>query len=152
MIRLATEADLTRLALLEAELFGPDAWDTSALRAELDGPGRRFVVAGTNEVIGYAVSRSVGDVVDLQRIGVARPSQRNGIAAVLLADLLEHTGDADRMMLEVSAANTAAIAFYREHGFVEIARRPAYYRDRTDALVLTRPLVVANPASERMGS
>lgn len=152
MIRLATEADLTQVVVLEADLFGSDAWDTSALRAELAGPGRRFVVAGTDEVVGYAVSRSVGDVVDLQRIGVARPGQRSGIAAALLGDLLDHPGDADRMMLEVSAANAVAIAFYRERGFVEIARRPAYYRDRTDALVMTRPLVVHHPASERMGS
>lgn len=152
MTRLATTGDLAQVALLEADLFGTEAWDLGALRAELDGPGRRFVVAGSGDVLGYAVSRSIGDVVDLLRIGVARASQRSGIANHLLDDLLDHPGDADRMMLEVSAANAAAIAFYRGRGFVEIDRRPAYYRDRTDALVLTRPLVTPNPASERMGS
>ncbi len=150
MIRLATEADLDSVAVLEAELFGPDAWDDAALRAELDGPGRRFVVAAEEKVAGYAVSRSIGDVVDLQRIGVSTHRRRSGLASALLDDLLEHPGDADRMMLEVSAGNEAAIAFYVRHGFAELARRPRYYRDGADALVLSRALINVNPESGRM--
>jgi [ribosomal protein S18]-alanine N-acetyltransferase len=150
MIRLATEADLARVAALESELFGPDAWDDVALRGELDGPGRRFVVAVADEVIGYAVSRSIGDVVDLQRIGVSREQQRAGTATALLHDLLAHPGDADRMMLEVSAANEAAIAFYLRAGFTPIAERPRYYRDGSDALVMNLPLDAALRASGRM--
>jgi len=150
MIRQATEADLAAVAALEAELFGPDAWDEVALRAELDGPGRRFVVAERDQVIGYAVSRSIGDVVDLQRIGVSARQQRAGIATALLDDLLAHPGDADRMMLEVSAANSAAIAFYLRRGFAQIDVRPRYYRDGSDAKVLSRALVTPNRGSGRM--
>ena len=150
MIRLAAEADLARVALLEVDLFGPDAWDETALRAELDGPGRRFVVTGADDIAGYAISRSIGEVVDLQRIGVAPSGRRRGTATELLEDLLRHPGDADRMMLEVSAANPAAIGFYRDRGFAEIARRPGYYRDGTDALVLGRPLVTTGTTSGRM--
>lgn len=151
MIRLATEADLAAVAALEAELFGPDAWDEAALRAELDGPGRRFVVAAGDRVIGYAVSRSIGDVVDLQRIGVSPDQQRAGVATVLLEDLLAHPGDADRMMLEVSAANRAALAFYLRRGFAQLALRPRYYRDGSDAMVLSRALAAPPGASGRMG-
>lgn len=151
MIRLATEADLAAVAALEAELFGPDAWDEVALRAELDGPGRRFVVAAGDRVIGYAVSRSIGDVVDLQRIGVSPDQQRAGVATVLLEDLLAHPGDADRMMLEVSAANRAALAFYLRRGFAQLALRPRYYRDGSDAMVLSRALAAPPGASGRMG-
>lgn len=150
MIRLASEADLARVLELEAELFGSDAWDDVALRAELDGRGRRFVVADGDAVTGYAVSRSVGDVVDLQRIGVAPLHQRGGVATGLLDDLLGHPGDADRMMLEVSAANDAAIAFYLRRGFTRIDVRPRYYRDGSDALVLSRALVPADRGSGRM--
>jgi ribosomal-protein-alanine N-acetyltransferase len=137
MIRLATEGDLADVAVLETELFGPDAWDDVALRAELDGPGRRFVVAVDEVLSGYAVSRSIGDVIDLQRIGVSPSHQRSGVATDLLDDLLAHPGEADRMMLEVSAANMAAIAFYRRNGFTELATRPRYYRDGSDALVMS---------------
>ena len=44
------------------------------------------------------------------------------------------------MLLEVSAANGSAIAFYTAEGFAEIDRRRRYYRDGSDALVLRRQL------------
>ncbi|HXH76964.1 GNAT family N-acetyltransferase [Nocardioides sp.] len=144
MIRLATAADLPDLAVLERELFGADAWDEAALRAELDGPGRRFVVTdpdGTDGLVGYAVSMSLGDVVDLQRIAVRADAQRSGVATALLDDLLEHPREADRMLLEVSAANGAAIAFYARAGFARIDVRARYYRDGSDAIVMRRALV-----------
>lgn len=150
MIRRANEADLEVVAVLETELFGADSWDEVALRAELDGPGRRFVVAEGDRVIGYAVSRSIGDVVDLHRIGVSPSQQRAGIATALLEDLLAHPGDADRMMLEVGAANAAAIAFYLRRGFAQIDVRPRYYRDGSDALVLSRAVAAPNRGSGRM--
>lgn len=140
MIRLATEGDLADVEVLETELFGPDAWGDLALRAELDGPGRRFVVAVDEVLSGYAVSRSIGDVIDLQRIGVSPAHQRSGVATALLDDLLAHPGEADRMMLEVSAANVAAIAFYLRNGFAELATRSRYYRDGSDALVMSLDL------------
>lgn len=150
MIRLASTADLAALAGLERDLFGADAWDEAALRAELEGPGRRFVV--TRDVTGYAVSRVAGDFVDLQRIGVAPHARRRGIASALLDDLLRHAGDADRVLLEVSAANPEALAFYLSRGFARIDLRRRYYRDGSDALVLRRSLTAQPEGSERMGS
>lgn len=153
MIRLATIADLATLAAVERELFGVDAWDEAALRAELEGPGRRFVVA--DDLSGYAVSRAAGDLVDLQRIGVAGPARRRGIASALLDDLLRHaveTGEADRVLLEVSAGNSGALAFYLSLGFARIDLRRRYYRDGSDALVLCRSLTRGRDASARMGS
>ena len=150
MIRLATEADLADVVVLESDLFGPDAWDEAALRAELIGPGRRFVVVAREHVSGYAVSRSIGDVVDLQRIGVSPHRRRAGLATALLEDLLTHPGDADRMMLEVSAANGAAVAFYERRDFTRIGVRPRYYRDGSDALVMSRAIVTADRGSGRM--
>ena len=42
------------------------------------------------------------------------------------------------MLLEVAESNAAARAFYAKAGFVEIHRRPNYYRDGSAALVLER--------------
>jgi ribosomal-protein-alanine N-acetyltransferase len=41
------------------------------------------------------------------------------------------------MLLEVSEHNEAALAFYRQRGFVEIDRRPRYYRDGAAAIVMS---------------
>ena len=42
------------------------------------------------------------------------------------------------MLLEVSAGNAGARAFYAAEGFVEIDRRRRYYRDGSDAVVMAR--------------
>ena len=49
-------------------------------------------------------------------------------------------GGADRMLLEVSAANSNALGFYAAAGFTEIDRRPRYYKDGSDAIVMRRSL------------
>ena len=148
MIRLATRADVPAVVDLEREVFGADAWDERAVLAELDGPGRRVVVA--EDLSGYAVSMTLGDIVDLQRIAVHPGRRRTGLASALLGDLLAHTGAADRMLLEVSERNESALAFYAAHGFARIDVRPRYYRDGSDALVLHRTLDPAEGASGRM--
>ena len=144
MIRRAAATDVPSLLALENELFGPDAWSEASLRDELDGPGRRAVVLVSGaEVLGYAVTMRAGDVVDLQRIAVRPDRQRQGLAALLLADVLAaaRSSGAERMLLEVSAANAAAVAFYDAQGFTRIDVRRRYYRDGSDALVLARPLL-----------
>lgn len=146
-LRPATSADVDAVSALEVLLFGVDAWSPTAVREELTGPRRFAVVACAPDVVGYAVTMTAGDVVDLQRIAVHPDHRRNGVARVLLARVVEEA-DVDRMLLEVSAANDAALAFYAAEGFTAIDRRRRYYRDGTDALVLQRLLGPA--AQERM--
>jgi ribosomal-protein-alanine N-acetyltransferase len=144
VIRPAVATDVPALLALETDLFGPDAWSGASLHDELDGPGRRAVVlVSGQEVLGYAVTMLAGDVVDLQRIAVRRDRQRRGLAGLLLADTLAaaRADGAERMLLEVSAANGAAVAFYEARGFTRIDVRRRYYRDDSDALVLARPLL-----------
>lgn len=148
LIRSCLAADVPDLALLEQQLFGVDAWTEAQLQEELSGPGRRaWVVSGQlNErlvsSVGYAITRTVGDIADLQRIGVHSEQQRNGVARALLETALSQAKDdgADRMLLEVSATNAAALGFYAAAGFVEIDRRPRYYKDGSDAIVLRKSL------------
>ena len=149
MIRPAAATDVPSLLALETELFGPDAWSETSLRDELEGPGRRTAVLVSGaEVLGYAITMRAGDVVDLQRIAVRPDRQRRGLAALLLADVLAaaRSDGAERMLLEVSAANAAAVAFYDAQGFARIDVRRRYYRDGSDALVLARPLLEVAPS------
>ena len=135
--------DTAAVTALEQGLFGADAWSEAAVAAELTGPDRQAVVAvedGT--LVGYVVTLQGPDVVDLQRIGVDPRRRRRGTATALLDAVLSRAGDtgADRMLLEVSAGNAAALAFYAAAGFVEIDRRRRYYRDGSDAVVMRRSL------------
>jgi ribosomal-protein-alanine N-acetyltransferase len=136
VIRPATPADIPALAALEQELFGADAWSEELIRQEIEGPGRTFVV--TDDLSGYGVTMSAGDIVDLLRIGVRPDARRSGVASALLDELLVGTDDASRMLLEVSVTNAAALGFYVARQFSVIDVRPHYYRDGSEALVMCR--------------
>lgn len=145
-IRDATAADLSALVALEAALFGPAAWEEAALRAELDGPGRRLLVleepaappVDGPRLAAYAATMVLGDVADLLRIGVDPLLRRRGHARRLLDAVCRHAraAGAERLMLEVSSANAGALALYRGAGMVVVDTRSRYYRDGSDALVL----------------
>ena len=140
MIRPAVLADLPVLTALERDLFGVDAWNEALVRQEIEGPGRRFVVAEdpSGEITGYAVTMSAGDIVDLLRIAVRPEARRGGLASELLSELLAGTDDASRMLLEVSVTNAEALGFYVARQFSVIDVRPHYYRDGSEALVMCR--------------
>jgi len=149
-LRAATADDVAAVVALESMLFGPDAWSEAQVREELTGERRSaWVVSGAGAdatVFGYAVTLAAGDVVDLQRVAVHPEHQRRGLARLLLdaAVASARADGADRMLLEVSAANTAALALYETAGFEEIDRRRRYYRDETDAVVMRLPLAGAD--------
>lgn len=153
-LRPATAADAAGVAALEVALFEGDAWPLCSVHAELSGADRYAVLAvDGDELLGYAITMRAGDVVDLQRIGVDPSRRRQGFAHALLEAALERAGadGAHRMLLEVSASNRSAVAFYAAEGFEEIDRRRRYYGDGTDALVLSRPLAAPGARRERMG-
>jgi ribosomal-protein-alanine N-acetyltransferase len=146
VIRRAAPVDAAAIAELEAVCQGADAWSANLIRLGVDGdvPTVRYLVADLDgPVVGYAVASYAGDIAELQRIGVSPALRRTGVASALLAEVVAEapgTG-ADRLILEVREDNAGALAFYASRGFLEIDRRPRYYRDGTTAIVLRLPLV-----------
>jgi ribosomal-protein-alanine acetyltransferase len=137
--------DLDEVMALDADLFGADGWSPAVMSAEFAAGGetRQLVVAVCGpRLVGYAILLTVADVADLQRIGVAREAQRQGLGSRLMDAVTARAlgSGCERMLLEVDAHNESALAFYRNHGFLEISRRPGYYRAGTDAVVLARDL------------
>ncbi|MFT4008926.1 MAG: ribosomal protein S18-alanine N-acetyltransferase [Nocardioidaceae bacterium] len=139
-VRTAVRDDVGWVAELETEVFGADAWTAEQVSEELLGERRRGFVAEDRS--GYAVTLRVDDVADLQRIAVRPAVRRAGIGRALLGEVWEQAraDGANRMLLEVAAANEAALRFYAWAGFVEIDRRPRYYKDGSDAVVMRAAL------------
>lgn len=137
--------------------YGRRAWVVASTRSGLSpdpasiqieagreafGDHRGVALPHEGSLSGYVIMRTVGEVSDLQRIAVAPDHQRAGLAARLLAAAgagVREEG-AERILLEVAEDNAAARAFYARAGFVEIDRRPRYYRHEVDALVLEKML------------
>jgi ribosomal-protein-alanine N-acetyltransferase len=147
-LRPATLGDVAALAALETAVLGGEAWSEATVRDEVQGPGRRVLLAvaedmtGTEVLVGYAATMTVGDVVDLQRIAVRPSYRRRGVARALLREAMAEaaTRGAARMLLEVSVGNASAAGLYAAAGFEEIRRRSRYYRDGSDAVVMSRTL------------
>ena len=107
-LRVAEATDVDAVADLEATTFGADAWSPAAVAEELAAPGRHWLVATDGEeLVGYAVTWTVDEVADLQRVVVAPAARRRGLATRLLRGLAQDAAErgARRMLLEVSAAN-----------------------------------------------
>jgi len=145
-VRRATLADIEDIAALEQENLGVDAWSPELVAQGIAGdlPTVFYLVAETGEaVVGYAVVSAVADIAELQRIAVTPAHRRGGLASALLDEgcRLARESGADRLLLEVRDNNAGALRFYAARDFVEIDRRPRYYRDGTTAIVLRRALV-----------
>lgn len=133
MIRAASPADAALLAHIDAH--EADGWDAAALADTLRQPTSRGLLA---DDAGFALVSVVVDEGELLRI-VVRPELRGaGIGRRLLVachDLYRRSGVV-QAFLEVRVDNLPARRLYEHAGWREVGRRPAYYADGTDALVL----------------
>lgn len=127
---------------IEQRLFPRDAWSAEQFWSELAQPSRTYLAAVDGDrLVGYAGLSRVGSDADIQTVAVAADHQGRGLARTMLRDLL---GGADatgvtHTFLEVRADNVSALGLYATLGFEEISRRPRYYADGSDAVIMRRP-------------
>jgi [ribosomal protein S18]-alanine N-acetyltransferase len=147
VVRLAGPDDAEAVAALERDALGSDAWSPGLVTEGVSGrvPTTLYLVVdheADDPVAGYAAVSIVADVAELQRIAVAAPQRRTGLASGLLERVQQEalSRHADRLLLEVREDNQVACAFYAARGFIEIDRRPRYYADGTTAVVLLKEL------------
>jgi len=144
-VRPATEADTDAIAASEADNLGADAWSPGLVAEGVAGrlPTVHYLVAESDgSLVGHAVASLVAEIAELQRIAVAAPWRRRGVAVALLDEVIDLAAGAgaERVLLEVREDNAAALGFYAARGFLELDRRPRYYRDGATAVVLERPV------------
>ncbi|MGO1315857.1 MAG: ribosomal protein S18-alanine N-acetyltransferase [Cellulomonadaceae bacterium] len=145
LLRPLAWADVTRVAALEAAIFGPSAWTMGMLTEELRGAGRWYVAAQPEgqgapaPVIGYAGIWFDGEHAHVMTLGVEAEHRRRGLGRVLLAALVARARQlgAATMLLEVAVDNSEALRLYRRLGFEQIGLRKRYYQpENTDAYTM----------------
>ena len=137
--------DFAQLAVLDEAIFGERAWGERSLAQVLAANGASAAIcssAGNCKPVGFAIWRSAADECELILIGVVHSARKMGAGACLLeyVKFAANAQEAEAIFLEVSKKNDAALQFYRKVGFEEVGRRPRYYRDGADA-ILMRALV-----------
>lgn len=98
---------------------------------------------GDGVLVGFASARLIVDEVDVIRLAVDAARRRRGTGWALLHGLVGWAVEvgAVGVVLEVRAGNVAARQLYAAAGFTQDGRRPRYYPDGEDALLLRLPLV-----------
>jgi len=140
------------LARLHRACFPADPWNAAAIRTILQLPGTCGRVAWDGaDLAGFLLARDLGEECEILSLGVLPEQRRNGIGRALLQANAEEARRSGLVsaVLEVAADNKAAQNLYFQTGFVEVGRRPNYYRrgpTRIDALIL-RASLSARPYS-----
>lgn len=132
---------IPQVAGLEKLCFS-EPWSENSLTSELNNPLSLWLVALDGDcVAGYVGSQSVMGESDMMNIAVDPNYRRKGVAAALVEELVRQLKERGNhcLTLEVRASNDVAIALYEKLQFVQIGRRPNYYRSpKEDALILRK--------------
>ena len=141
-LRVAGPDDLELFAALEAEVFAEDPWTPYMIAEELSSPASRYWIAAdeSGDVVGYGGAKVGGDQADVMTIGVRPHARGQGIGATILGELLAWSREAGarEIFLDVRPSNEGAIGLYESRGFVEIGRRPRYFRNPVEEAVEMR--------------
>ncbi len=143
IIRLMTGSDIRSVALMEVEIF-PDPWPELTFTELFESLEDKILVAEIGgKIVGYAVYlRDYGEA-RLANIAVSSEFRGKSIAKKLLNCILDiaKEDNCQSIFLDVRPSNLNAIKLYREFGFEELYRRPAYYRTPSeDAIVMVKNL------------
>ncbi len=147
-IRKMTEADLDAVQAIE-QVSVPIPWSWECYQNEIQIYWACYLVCfleEENKVIGYCGIWNVFEESNITTIVVDQAYRRHG-AGRLMMDAMEQVArekKAQKILLEVRPSNQAARMLYASLGFVEIARRTAYYPDnQEDALILCKYLDIS---------
>ena len=139
-------ADVPAVAAIERRVFS-DAWPEVFFHSELaQGTAWARAAELDGALAGYLLASLAGGTGHVGNLAVAPEARRRGVARAMLADLFAraHASGVKRVTLEVRAANFAAQALYRAHGFRLAGLRRGYYRDTgEDALIMAWQAPVA---------
>ena len=132
---------VAQVAQLETLCFR-DPWSERSIAGELDNPLSTWLVCADGDaVLGYVGSQTVMGETDMMNVAVHPDARGQGIARRLILALVEDLKKQGShcLTLEVRASNQNAISLYQKLGFLQIGRRPNYYRNpKEDALILRK--------------
>ena len=120
-------------------------WTKSQWERELTDPKRiciGIIDLETKNLLGLCSAWLVIDELQITSIAVHPLHQRKGLGKVLISDLIKRSNSllSNQIHLEVKNTNKAAKALYKSMGFKVIGNRSNFYKDGSDALILTKRL------------
>ena len=118
-------------------------WNAEVLKKELENPLSTYIVATSEgQVVGYAGLWQPCDEGHITNIVTKLNKRGNKIATKMLEELIKiaKSKDLKLVTLEVNIHNEIAINLYRKYDFKEVGKRPKYYNNTDDAIIMTLEL------------
>jgi [ribosomal protein S18]-alanine N-acetyltransferase len=131
-VRAGDASDLPAIMPVMRAAFDPrygEAWSDTQCFGVLGVPGSTLLIGGDDVVQGFALSRVILDECELMLLAVDPAMQGEGLGRELLNEVIRqaHSAGAKSLFLEMRSGNSA-LRLYTSAGFVEVGRRPNYYR------------------------
>jgi [ribosomal protein S18]-alanine N-acetyltransferase len=136
-IRSATLNDVQALLAIERQSPGAAHWTRDQYQ-KLVGSGVVLVAEEAGVLCGFVCAQAVAGEWEIENVVVAAGMLRRGIASALVRELIQRAQNeaAPAILLEVCESNLPARQLYEKHGFREVGRRRAYYRDPAEDAIL----------------
>ncbi|MBM4372354.1 MAG: ribosomal protein S18-alanine N-acetyltransferase [Deltaproteobacteria bacterium] len=141
-VRSLEAGDLDRVMEIEARSF-TDPWTRAMIVSELgNGLSRMFVAEEDGRLQGFVIAWMVADEVHVLDLAVDPEARGLGLGRALTDAALDagRREGAVCAVLEVRPSNHGARRLYEGMGFRVVGRRPRYYRNGEDALVMMADL------------
>lgn len=137
-IRRFRATDAPAIAAILQESPQAAAWSSDAIQElAANSGGLALVCEAESEITGFLITRQVAGEAEILNLAIRQKARRQGHASALLQEACEEfcRAAATRVFLEVRDSNSAAIAFYKKHGFQDAHRRPRYYQNPAEAAI-----------------
>ena len=143
LTRQARTEDIPAVAALEAQVF-PDPWPQHLYLQEVGQPLRfqRVVYTENGYLAAYLFACWQLDELHVLKVATHPLHEGKGLATTLMDEAKSEgvRSGARALILEVRPSNRRAFRLYRHIGYDVLGRRPHYYADGEDALVMSLPL------------
>lgn len=145
-IRLGLPSDVRRIAEMSRDYIEYGLgwrWRPGQILAAIDAPDTNVAVACRgNRLAGFGLMQYRDDEAHLILLAVQAQDRRCRVGSALLTwlETCARTAGIGTVYLEARSRNLEARAFYRRHGYREIALVPGYYQGREDGVRIARDL------------
>jgi ribosomal-protein-alanine N-acetyltransferase len=147
IIRNARKGDLEKILEIEKASY-PEPWTEEAFACEFSkqAANMNIFLAGedqeTGALAGFVAGNIITDYVHILNIAVAPAFRKRGLAGAFMARV-EHEAvkrGLGALTLEVRDKNESALNLYKKMGYEARGRRPKYYENRDDAILMWKKL------------
>lgn len=131
---------IEQIAVLEKECFS-EPWSENALSEELANENSHFLVAVSDEVLGYIGVQEICGEAYITNVAVFGKHRKSGIGRTLVRAACEgaQSRGCEFITLEVRESNVPAITLYESEGFEKTGLRKNFYSAPTEnGVIYTR--------------